>query len=52
MRSNDPKKNEIQVAVLVEGKVYGLGVGTTRKKAEQQACQGALTAVGVSVVGA
>ena len=46
MRSNDPKKNEIVVAVLVEGKVYGLGVGTTRKKAEQQACQEALTAVG------
>jgi len=48
MRSNDPKKNEIVVAVFVEGKVYGIGAGTTRKKAEQMACQQALTAVGAS----
>jgi len=46
MRSNDPKKNEIVVAVMVEGKVYGVGVGSTRKKAEQMACREALTKVG------
>ena len=46
MRSNDPKKNEIVVAVFVEGKVYGVGVGSTRKKAEQMACREALTKVG------
>jgi ribonuclease-3 len=49
MRSNDPKKNEIVVAVVVAGKVYGMGTGTTRKKAEQIACQHALTAVGAVV---
>jgi len=52
MRSNDPKKNEIVVAVMVAGKVYGLGVGSTRKKAEQVACKEALSKVGVSVGGA
>jgi len=46
MRSNDPKKNEIVVAVIVEGKVSGIGVGSTRKKAEQMACREALTKVG------
>jgi ribonuclease-3 len=48
MRSNDPKKNEIVVAVFVTGKVYGVGAGTTRKKAEQMACQEALTRVGAA----
>jgi dsRNA-specific ribonuclease len=52
MRSNDPKKNEIVVAVMVAGKVYGIGVGSTRKKAEQVACKEALSKVGVSVGGA
>jgi len=51
MRSNDPKKNEIVVAVMVAGKVYGLGIGSTRKKAEQLACKEALSKVGVSVGG-
>jgi ribonuclease-3 len=46
MRSNDPTKTEIVVAVLVSGEVYGIGAGTTRKKAEQNACKEALTAVG------
>jgi ribonuclease-3 len=49
LRSNDPKKNEIVVAVFVAGKAYGVGSGTTRKKAEQMACQQALTAVGAVV---
>jgi dsRNA-specific ribonuclease len=46
MRSNDPKKNEIVVDVMVEDKVYGVGIGTTRKKAEQMACREALSKVG------
>jgi len=46
MRSNDPKKNEIVVAVFVAGKVYGIGAGSTRKKAEQLACKEALANVG------
>lgn len=46
MRSNDPKKNEIVVAVFVAGKVYGIGAGSTRKKAEQLACKEALASVG------
>jgi ribonuclease-3 len=49
MRSNDPKKNEIVVAVMVAGKVYGIGAGSTRKKAEQMACKQALIAVGAVV---
>lgn len=40
MLSNDPKKNEIRVAVCDDGGVHlGYGVGTTRKKAEQMACK-------------
>lgn len=46
MRSNDPHKNEIVVAVFISGKVYGIGSGTTRKKAEQMACKQALASVG------
>jgi ribonuclease-3 len=46
MRSNDPHKNEIVVAVFIAGKVYGIGSGTTRKKAEQMACKQALASVG------
>lgn len=45
MSSNDPKKNEIVVSVSVQGKVYGTGSGTTRKKAEQLAAKQALTQV-------
>ena len=45
MRSNDPQKNEIVVAVIVSGKVYGIGVGSTRKKAEQLAAKESLTKV-------
>jgi len=46
MLSNDPKKNEIRVAVCDEaGKHLGFGAGTTRKKAEQMAAKEALTAV-------
>jgi ribonuclease-3 len=48
MLSNDPKKNEIQVYVCDgEGKPLGFGVGTTRKKAEQMACQEALAKFGI-----
>lgn len=40
MLSNDPKKNEIRVAVCDDmGRHLGYGVGTTRKKAEQMACR-------------
>jgi ribonuclease-3 len=49
MTTNDPKKNEIGVTVSVQGKVYGSGSGTTRKKAEQLAAKEALTSVGVAV---
>lgn len=50
MLSNDPKKNEIRVAVCDDnGKSLGYGAGTTRKKAEQLACKEALTSFGVSV---
>jgi ribonuclease-3 len=45
MTTNDPKKNEIGVIVSVQGKVYGKGSGTTRKKAEQLAAKEALTQV-------
>jgi ribonuclease-3 len=46
MLSNDPKKNEIRVAVCDDkGTRLGYGVGTTRKKAEQMACKEALTSV-------
>lgn len=46
MLSNDPKKNEIRVAVCDEtGKHLGFGSGTTRKKAEQMAAKEALNAV-------
>jgi dsRNA-specific ribonuclease len=45
MSLNDPKKNEIVVSVRVQGKVYGSGSGTTRKKAEQLAAKQALTQV-------
>jgi ribonuclease-3 len=42
MLSNDPKKNEIRVAVCDDmGRHLGYGVGTTRKKAEQMACRAA-----------
>lgn len=44
---NDPKKNEIKVAVTDDqGNVYGYGVGSTRKKAEQMAARQALDASG------
>lgn len=44
MLENDPKKNEIRVAVCNDkGVVLGYGVGQTRKKAEQMACREALT---------
>jgi ribonuclease-3 len=43
MLSNDPKKNEIQVAVCDgSGKRLGFGAGSTRKKAEQIAAQNAM----------
>uniref|UniRef100_A0A6C0J5J0 RNase III domain-containing protein n=1 Tax=viral metagenome TaxID=1070528 RepID=A0A6C0J5J0_9ZZZZ len=42
MISNDPKKNEIVVAVLAAGREVGRGAGTTRKRAEQEACRKAL----------
>jgi dsRNA-specific ribonuclease len=43
MISNDPKKNEIKVAVCDDaGNYLGYGAGTTRKKAEQMACHQAL----------
>lgn len=43
MLSNDPKKNEIRVAVCDDaGRHLGYGAGTTRKKAEQMACREAL----------
>jgi ribonuclease-3 len=43
MLSNDPKKNEIRVAVCDDAGLHiGYGVGTTRKKAEQMACRQAL----------
>lgn len=44
MLSNDPKKNEIRVAVCDEaGKQLGFGHGTTRKKAEQMAASQVLS---------
>jgi ribonuclease-3 len=46
MRSNDPQKNEIVVAVHVANKVYGIGNGSTRKKAEQVAAKEALSSMG------
>jgi ribonuclease III len=50
MLSNDPKKNEIRVAVCDEtGKALGFGVGTTRKKAEQLAAKEALSGLSVEV---
>ena len=43
MLSNDPKKNEIRVSVCDDrGNTLGIGMGTTRKKAEQLACKEAL----------
>jgi len=46
MLSNDPKKNEIRVAVCdANGKHLAYGHGSTRKKAEQLAAKQALTAV-------
>lgn len=43
MISNDPKKNEIRVAVCDDsGTHLGYGVASTRKKAEQIACHAAL----------
>jgi ribonuclease-3 len=46
MISNDPKKNEIVVAVCDDtGNHLGIGSGCTRKKAEQMACQRALAAI-------
>ena len=49
MISNDPKKNEIKVVVCNDaGDHLGYGVGTTRKKAEQMACQEALKKFNVS----
>lgn len=43
MLSNDPKANEIRVAVCDDtGQALGYGCGTTRKKAEQMACKEAL----------
>jgi len=48
MLSNDPKKNEIRVAVCdANGKHLAYGHGSTRKKAEQLAAKQALTAVSV-----
>lgn len=49
MRRNDPQKNEIVVAVHVNNKVYGVGTGSTRKKAEQMAAKQALTSVGAGL---
>jgi len=50
MLSNDPKKNEIRVAVCDEaGQHLGFGAGTTRKKAEQMAAREALTRVSADV---
>jgi ribonuclease III len=50
MLSNDPKKNEIQVAVTDDsGRHLGYGAGPTRKKAEQLACQQALATLGWSI---
>ena len=50
MLSNDPKKNEIRVAVADDsGKHLGYGAGTTRKKAEQMACHAALETLGWSI---
>jgi ribonuclease-3 len=47
MLSNDPKKNEIRVAVCdSNGRELGYGTGPTRKKAEQLACKEALLALG------
>lgn len=44
MLSNDPKKNEIRVAVCdANGRELGFGSGPTRKKAEQLACKHALS---------
>ena len=49
MISNDPKKNEIKVALCDDvGNHIGYGTGTTRKKAEQLACQEALKKFNVS----
>jgi dsRNA-specific ribonuclease len=44
MLSNDPKKNEIRVAVCdANGKHIAYGHGSTRKKAEQLAAKQALS---------
>jgi len=50
MLSNNPKTGEIRVAVCDDsGKHLGYGTASTRKKAEQIACQEALTKLGVSL---
>lgn len=50
MLSNDPKKNEIRVAVTDEaGNHLGYGIGPTRKKAEQMACREAMEKLGWSI---
>jgi ribonuclease III len=50
MLSNDPKKNEIRVAVTDEqGNHLGYGTGPTRKKAEQMACRDAIEKLGWSI---
>lgn len=50
MLSNDPKKNEIQVSVCnAQGNPIAVGVGTTRKKAEQMAAREALMLLASSV---
>ena len=50
MLSNNPKTGEIRVAVCDDsGKNLGFGTATTRKKAEQIACQEALVKLGVSI---
>ena len=49
MISNDPKKNEIRVAVCDgDGKHIAYGYGSTRKKAEQMAAKDALAIRGTS----
>jgi ribonuclease-3 len=50
MLANDPKKNEIHVAVTDErGTHLGYGTGPTRKKAEQMACREAMEKLGWSI---
>jgi ribonuclease-3 len=50
MLANDPKKNEIRVAVTDErGTHLGYGTGPTRKKAEQMACREAMEKLGWSI---